>query len=87
MMAWFHGRGNSGQKHPVVTALYAGSWTRNQMTIYGGTLSNPDKLDVTLYDNNVLRGRCVSDHEIDYDRWTHLAVTFDGVNSKIDIVN
>ena len=81
-VAWFHGKGVYGGTRPIIYLMRGGSWNNDGIGIFAGYSSSNDKLVLRLRDADKWDGSFASDLSIEYDRWTHLAVTVDASSGK-----
>ena len=77
---WFHGRGQAGNKL-IFSTIKSGTWANDQLALYGGSSGNPKKAELFMKDF-AIGYRVPSLDDIPYDRWTHIAGTFDSTTSN-----
>ncbi len=77
LCAWFHGKGVQGGTRPIMYLHWPGSWNYDAIGIFAGYPGHEDKLVVYVRSHGQWAGAYASTQVVDFDRWTHLAVTFD----------
>ena len=73
---WFHGRGTVGGRRPIFEIVRSGSWTYDQAVMYASSDTFPQKPSLYFLDGGVNSFQAADD-VIPFDRWVHLAFTFD----------
>lgn len=83
-MTWFHGRGEEDGRKPIINIHHNGNWKYTTISLLiGCTSAYTKKLCSYFYDHGVSAGYIgETEIEIDFNRWTHLAMTHDQTNGN-----